>query len=255
MTTFHTEKGPENGLQAIGRAKESRKAKGRACSISVRALSPSEPPRTLARHQNGVSRPEHIRLSAAGYLMARRGPAIWVTLASSGDDTAELRRRGDRLKNTVVTFQRRHGVPAYWADMLEVKPRPHLHAIAAAPRGKVKRMCKAIDGSNVLGDVKATVVTDMPNLVGYLAKERTTEASYADGNRTRRIPGSHKLPDGGDRQRVSRELKNALIGEGLVDDWTKTNARRAARLINPDAIARTLSVRGSECSIPTNCQN
>jgi hypothetical protein len=246
VPTFHTEFGPESEPQTLGEIAERVFSCHLGASLSVKALallppsfpSPplchSAPPRTLAKHQNGISRPEHVRLSAAGYLIAKRGPAIWVTLASNGYDTAELRRRGDRLKNTVVTFQRRNGVPAYWADTLETKPRPHLHAIAAAPIGKAKRMCKAIESSNVLGDVKAKSVHDMPGLVGYLSKERTTEAAFADGYRTRRIRGSHKLPDSGDRQRVSRELRNALIGEGLVDDWTKTNARRVARIINAD---------------------
>ena len=87
MTTFHTERSPENGPQASGLAKENLPEQAGSASISVRALAPFPPPRTVARYQNGISLQEARRLSAAAHFMKARGPVIFISLASSGDDT------------------------------------------------------------------------------------------------------------------------------------------------------------------------
>lgn len=62
----------------------------------------------------------------------------------------------------------------------------------------------------------------------YLAKERTPQAGYG---RERilggRLRGSHQLPGGGDRVRLSRELERDAIEAGYVEPWQHTNARRS----------------------------
>ena len=135
-----------------------------------------------------------------------------------------------------MKFQRDNSVPPWWADMLEVNPSLHLHLLAAAPFRKANVMCRAIEGSTIHGDVDARPVPDMNGLVGYLLGEVTTEAHYGLGPQTRRIPGSHKIPDGGDRQRLSRGLTTALIGARLIEPWTRTNARRKARAVAVEAL-------------------
>ncbi len=256
MPTFHTEFGPENGPQTLGDIAKRVFHRRFSASLSVKALasfhspmsvqfssssSSSPPPRTVAKHQNGISLPEAERLSAAAHYMGARGSVILVSLASSGDNTADLRERSDKLKNHIVKFQRDHGMSPWWADMLEVHPKLHLHLFAAAPRGKVRRMCRAIEGSKILGDVDARPVYDMNGAVNYALGELTTEAKFSlkkRGRNIRRIKGSHKIPDGGDRQRLSRGLEREMIGAGIIKPWTKTNARRAGRLIDADAIAK-----------------
>jgi hypothetical protein len=73
-------------------------------------------------------------------------------------------------------------------------------------------------------------VSDPSGLVRkYLAKERTPQAGY---KRTQvlggRIAGSHRLPGGGDRVRLSRELERDAIEAGYVDAWQHSNARRSS---------------------------
>jgi len=62
----------------------------------------------------------------------------------------------------------------------------------------------------------------------YLAKEITPQGGYgrerALGGRLR---GSHGLPGGGDRVRLSEELERDAIGAGYVQPWRHTNARRS----------------------------
>jgi len=41
-----------------------------------------------------------------------------------------------------------------------------------------------------------------------------------------RISGSHRLPGGGDRVRLSRELERDAIEAGYVEPWRHTNAKR-----------------------------
>jgi len=240
VPTFHTDISPENGLQAFGFPVESHVERELGASIIVRAFKPSQQPRTLAKYQNGVSRDEAVRLSEAAHFMVRRGPAIFVSLSHADDDTAALRESADKIKNHVRTFAVRNGAPPWWADVWECRPRPNFHLIAAAPPGKVRRMCKGIKASTILGDIDARPVTDINGLINYLLKEQTTEAWYAAGRDMRRLKGSHKLPDGGDRQHLSRALEDELLRAGLIERWHKTNARRAAKLVNVEAINRDI---------------
>lgn len=242
MTTFHTKTGHQNGFQVIVLARKSEDRSPVPPSIVVRASQPKNPPpaRTIAEKQNGISRKEAERLSEAVHWMASRGPAIKIDLNPCDDDEdfGALSKRADRVKNHIRTFQSRHGGEPYWAEVIETRPRPHVHIVAAAPPKKAKRMCRAIEGSSVLGDVRACIVTEPNGLVDYLTKEKTTEAWFAAGRRTRRVKGPHKLPSGGDRQRLSRDLKADLIAAGRIEDYTRTNARRASKVINADALSR-----------------
>jgi len=62
----------------------------------------------------------------------------------------------------------------------------------------------------------------------YLAKERTPQAGYKRSHLLGgRIGGSHHLPGGGDRVRLSRELERDAIEAGYVEPWQHTNARRS----------------------------
>jgi len=63
----------------------------------------------------------------------------------------------------------------------------------------------------------------------YLAKERTPQAGYRRGHVLGgRIAGSHRIPGGGDRVRLSRELERDAIEAGYVEPWRHTYAKRSA---------------------------
>src|SRR5262249_59187804 len=72
-------------------------------------------------------------------------------------------------------------------------------------------------------------VTDSNGLTRkYLAKERTPQAGYRRSHMFGgRLAGSHRLPGGGDRVRLSRELERDAIEAGYVEAWRRTNARRS----------------------------
>src|SRR5262245_1745202 len=62
----------------------------------------------------------------------------------------------------------------------------------------------------------------------YLAKERTPQAGYRRSHMFGgRLAGSHRLPGGGDRVRLSRELERDSIEASYVEPWRRTNARRS----------------------------
>jgi hypothetical protein len=70
-------------------------------------------------------------------------------------------------------------------------------------------------------------VTDPHGLFKYLTKERTPQAGYRREHVLGgRINGSHRLEGGGDRVRLSDELKRDAIDAGYVRQWLRTNARR-----------------------------
>jgi hypothetical protein len=63
-------------------------------------------------------------------------------------------------------------------------------------------------------------------LKSYCLKEMTTQAAYRTG--IRRIKGSHPLPEGGDRVRVSPAVRDALIRAERFEPYTRTYAKNPA---------------------------
>ena len=100
-----------------------------------------------------------------------------------------------------------------------------LHAnIVFVGNGKLARRLR----SSTFGDtIQIKRVHDSEGLSqAYLAKERTPQAGY---NRQfgGRLRGSHPLPGGGDRVRLSRGLERDAVESGFVYPWRHTNARRS----------------------------
>jgi hypothetical protein len=91
---------------------------------------------------------------------------------------------------------------------------------------EIARRLKASRQFGEIIDVRS--VTDPHGLVKYLGKERTPQAGYRRRHLLGgRIPGSHRLPGGGDRVRLSRELERDAIEAGYVEPWQHTNAKRS----------------------------
>jgi hypothetical protein len=132
---------------------------------------------------------------------------------------ADIWKRITRLQGTyrlhrysVTTFESRGGL--------------HAH-IAFIGTHDVARRLRA---SKQFGDViDVRQIADHNNLARkYLAKERTPQAGYKRSHMLGgRIAGSHQLPGGGDRVRLSRELERDAIEAGYVEAWQHTNARRS----------------------------
>jgi hypothetical protein len=113
---------------------------------------------------------------------------------------------------SVITFESRGGL--------------HAHITFLGTRDIAKRLRQSARFGELL-DIRP--VTDPDGLTRkYLAKERTPQAGYGREHILGgRIRGSHRLPGGGDRVRLSRELERDAIEAGYVEPWQHTNAKRS----------------------------
>jgi hypothetical protein len=184
----------------------------------------STPTRTVAKH--GISGPEIERLDGAVQFMqkhcrSRRARLWWATVNkdSTRNDIAVIQKRITRLQ--VV-----ENLPPYNATTFETRGGLHAHIIFIGNAGIARRL----ESSSAFGDIiKTAPVTDPGGLTRrYLAKERTPQAGYRREHILGgRIKGSHRLPGGGDRVRLSRELERDAIEAGYVEAWQHTNAKRS----------------------------
>jgi hypothetical protein len=181
-------------------------------------------PRTAATW--GITGPELNRLGNAVWFMdlhCKRGRCdLWLLTTARATPRsliADVWKLITRLQGTqrlrcysVITFESRGGL--------------HAHIIFLGTRRIAKRLKQPRRFGELL-DIRP--VTDLNGLTRkYLAKERTPQAGY---RRERilgvRIRGSHRLPGGGDRVRLSRELESDAIEAGYVEPWQHTNAKRS----------------------------
>src|SRR5262249_36366921 len=139
--------------------------------------------------------------------------------ATPRDAIADIWKRITRLQGmhrlrcySVITFESRGGI--------------HAHIMFLGTRDIAQRLKQSARFGELL-DVRP--VTDPDGLTRrYLAKERTPQAGYRRSHMFGgRLAGSHRLPGGGDRVRLSRELERDAIEAGYVEPWRRTNARRS----------------------------
>jgi hypothetical protein len=180
--------------------------------------SPVGLPRTAATW--GITGPELNRLCNAVWFMelhcnpSRVG--LWLATtarATRRDVIADIWKRITRLQGSyVITFEKSGGI--------------HAHITFLGTRHIAKRLKQSRRFGELL-DVRP--VTDLDGLTRkYLAKERTPQAGYGREHILGgRIRGSHRLPGGGDRVRLSRELERDAIEAGHVEAWQHSNARRS----------------------------
>ena len=109
---------------------------------------------------------------------------------------------------SVVTFEKSGGI--------------HAHIMFLGTRDITQRLKQSARFGELL-DVRT--VTDPDGLTRkYLAKERTPQAGYRRSHMFGgRLAGSHRLPGGGDRVRLSRELERDAIEAGYVEAWRRIN--------------------------------
>ena len=179
--------------------------------------------RTVAGH--GLTRPEVKRISDGRHYMRtmarrKRGSdwkVIGVDIApgTSGADIEYFRRR-------LTTIQGEAGVAQLWLSVTETDPGVHQHFIAVVNSQALEKLTRApkFNSLTARGAPAFHFKPDHANVALYLTKEATTQAAYKNQGVPYRKPGSHKLPGGGDRVRVSDELAKH------VDPWKRANRKR-----------------------------
>jgi hypothetical protein len=179
--------------------------------------------RTVRPH--GISTAERDRLTG-GFVQLRtlarsaRGKAgIYLISARPSGTTENLHDLLDRLRRAIGQRQRQQGLTAAYITVLEADPEPHAHLLALLPVEPGPLRCR---GLNI--DIRPAD----DGAVHYLLKETTPEAWHAIRDRVRRKRGSHRLPGGGDRVRLSPELRDQAIAANRVLPHRATYAKRTA---------------------------
>jgi hypothetical protein len=182
-------------------------------------------PRTTATW--GITGPELNRLNNAVQFMdlhCERGRCdLWLLTTGRATPRSLI---ADVWK-WVTRLQGDYGIKQYSVVTFESRGGLHAHITFLGTRDIAKRLKQSRRFGELL-DIRP--VTDLNGLTrNYLAKERTPQAGYGrEYILGGRIRGSHRLPGGGDRVRLSRELERDAIEAGYVEPWQHTNAKRSA---------------------------
>lgn len=191
-------------------------------AISIYVI--GQPSRTTAPH--GIHHDEVQRLSGACHYMLTHRRRLWFITIGDGVQqlpTGEARAIVDAFLKALVTMQRKEGLPQDYALVWHCDKGLHAHVVCPANR----RIRDALKKSARFGQyLHRRYVFDVHGLARYLSNEMTPQAHHATGRRIRRKRGSHRLPGGGDRVRLSSALKKAAIASGHVQPWKPENAQR-----------------------------
>jgi hypothetical protein len=168
--------------------------------------------KTTAKH--GIHQDEMKRISDAVHFMRSACPNnLWHLSTDHGSG------RNWQVWKRITKLQGSHGLPKYSVKVIETRGGVHAHIVFVGDRDIADRLSAS--------GFKVTHVYDAPGLVGYLSKERTSQAQYGRTLRGGRIKGSHRLEGGGAHVRLSGQLRLDAIAAGYVDPWQQTNARRS----------------------------
>jgi hypothetical protein len=186
------------------------------------AVAARELPRTTALH--GVTWEEIKRFDGAVHFMQkyckRAGGQLWWISTAHGSTRDFI----DQVWKRLTNLQRAEDLPPYRAMTFETRGGLHSHIVFVGNRSIADRL----QTSPALGDkIKVGKVYDLAGLSqGYLAKERTPQANYRRHFLGGRIKASHRLEGGGDRVRLSEQLKLDALEARYVEPWQPENAKR-----------------------------
>jgi hypothetical protein len=157
-------------------------------------------------------------------LYCSRSGRLWIANLSKGatrDVAAEAWKRITKQQRQ----QRHYSVLVFEPDDANL----HAHIIFLGNAEIAARLRKSRVFGDVFNDPNAIKpIYDSQGLTkGYLAKTRTPQAGYCRYDLGGRLPGSHKLPGGGDRVRLSHDLERDAIEADYVKSWQHTYARRS----------------------------
>jgi len=174
----------------------------------------------------GMHQDEVTRLSdVCQYLLSLRRWLWWFTIGDGLQQlpTGEARAIVDAFLKMLATMQKQEGLPQYYVVVWHGSKGLHANIICLANR----RILDALRKSARFGQyLYLEWIYDIHGLAGYLSEEMTPQADFAFGRRLCRKPGSHQLPGGGDRVRLSSALKTDAIEARYVTPWKRTNAKR-----------------------------
>jgi hypothetical protein len=174
---------------------------------------------------HGLTGAEVKRLNGVMHLMKRQvryTGELWFLSTAKGltfDAIANVQKRIGRLQGDNHLFK-------YSAWVFETHPSLHAHFVFIGNQD----IAEALRRSAVCAGSDVRLVSDPDGLSKkYLVKERTPQAGYGRTDLGGRMGGSHKLNDGErwDRVRLSAELYRDALEAGLIQDWTRTNAKRS----------------------------
>jgi hypothetical protein len=143
---------------------------------------------------------------------------LWWLTTPKGSTRQEI----SDYQKRITREQSARGFSTYSVWIFETLPELHAHILFIGNRD----IADVLRRSRLCIAAKIELVTDIGGLKKYLAKERTPQAGYKRRDLGGRISGSHRLPGGGDRVRLSRQLERDAIEAGLVQAWKHTNAKR-----------------------------
>lgn len=205
--------------------------------------------RSVARYDNGLSPRECERIDGSiAYIEKAIGRSKtiglhWVSV-SKPTKGKNIRTLASDIWKRIRRLQLEAGLKPYIVIVFETKG-PHLVYLGS------NEIEQRLQGHSFDGDVQFDPVTDPLKLRrGYLVKERTTQANYKRQQffKGGRIKGPHKLPGGGDRVRLSEELKRDAIAAGYIQLWQRTNARRTPATARKDYRPRPIVKRAAKLS-------
>jgi hypothetical protein len=183
-----------------------------------------QPSRTTASW--GIHHDEVQRLSGACHYMLTHRRRLWFITIGDGIQqlpAGEARAIVDAFLKALVTMQRKEGLPQDYALVWHCSKGLHAHVICPANR----RILDALKESARFGQyLHQQWAFDVHVLAKYLSREMTPQAYRRYGGSIRRKRGSHQLPGGGDRVRLSSALKADAIAAGYITPWKPTNAKR-----------------------------
>lgn len=200
-----------------------------------------QPLLTSTTAPDGISLDECDRFEAAAAALVRLDMALFTVTVAAHDiaagDMRTMRTLVDEFTRHLETEQRRAGAERrYWAMVWHARPAPHVHLVVAMPYGSANRRMRQIENRQTFARfnrengarcVKFNPVSSMAGWVSYCLQEKTNQARWAGRHGGRRKGGPFYLEGGGDRVRLSADLRADAIDMGWVRPWQTTNAKRA----------------------------
>jgi len=125
-------------------------------------------------------------------------------------------------------MRRVYSVSVFEALGRDRSPKFGVHIVALMPNVTARdRLIEILNGSVYGEHVDARPVVNWPGLTTYLLKEATPQAWWGARKSFRRVGGSIPLGvRGGDRVRLSEDLRDALMRSGRIEPYRRTYAKR-----------------------------
>lgn len=164
----------------------------------------------------------------------RRWPLRWIIFEAHHASEWEARSQIIELQKRLTKYQDRSGIRTglrFWLNMLEAKCQVHANIIITAPQKGITMIERLIDSAVFGSGIQIRRIDNIDGLRNYLLKEATTQARWSakqSGKAFNRDPGSHPLGSGGgDRLKLSSDLRAALVAEKIVPPYKRTYAARS----------------------------